>query len=96
MRFRFVSYLIAAASVLLACSQDGKTAPKSTGTPEDFCHSFLATVSELQTRCFGSGESYWRDFYTRMYPCDGLAKEIGKGTVVYDQAKATSCIDQGP
>lgn len=80
--------------MLLACSHDSKSAPKGTATPEDFCHGLVATVSELQTRCFGGGESFWSDLYARMVPCDGLAKQIADGKIAYDQVKGARCLDQ--
>jgi hypothetical protein len=94
MRSLFVAYLVAAASMLFACGHDSKPAPKGTATPTDFCHALVATVSELQTRCFGGGESFWTDLYSRLVPCDDLAKQIADGSIVYDQAKGARCLDQ--
>jgi hypothetical protein len=94
MGFRSARYLVSAFFMFFACSGGSQSAPKSTATPDDFCHTFVETVIELQTRCFGRGESFWRDLYSRFMTCDGLATDIANGRITYDKAKGTACLDQ--
>jgi hypothetical protein len=95
---RLVFVVLVASTSLVAC--DGKkTSPPGVTqggakTATEFCNSLVQAIVDVQTRCFGGGESVWKDLYARAIDCGRLTSDVSSGVLSYDPAKGAACLDQ--
>jgi hypothetical protein len=86
-------------ALLLAC--DGSksagprfSAPGSSATAGDFCNSIIQNATNLQARCSGGGEAFWKDLYGQVLNCSQLAKDVAAGVLSYDAQKGAQCLEE--